>query len=94
MPYSLNSGPLAPNVRSNWRRTPVGASEIGVDLPTSIKKIVRAIKNGVYEPAPRAGVFRSRNELVLLARMFEANLQSNSQEALRLLATESLKPMA
>lgn len=70
------------------------AADIGVELPQSIKKVVRAIRNGVYEPAPRPGVFKSRSELVILSRMFEENLRSNGSEALKMLSTECMKPLA
>lgn len=69
-------------------------ADIGLELPSSVKKIVKAIKNGVYEPDPKAGLFQSRNELILLSRMFESNLHSNSTEALRMLSAECLKPVA
>lgn len=69
-------------------------TDLGIEMPQSLQRIIREIRGGFYEPVPKPELIRTRNELLLLARMFESNLTSNRTEALAMLARECSSPMA
>lgn len=69
-------------------------TELGIEMPKDLQKMVKAIRSGIIETVPRPELIRTRNELLLLARMFESNLRSNRTEALAMLARECSVPTA
>gem|GEM_PF-4297580 len=62
--------------------------ELGVEMPMELRRVVREIRSGGFEPVPPPEGLRKRSELHLLARLFESNLAEGRPEALALLARE------
>ena len=63
-----------------------------IEMPGDLKRRLVNLKHGTQEAVAPPVHIRKRSELFLLAKMFEANLASNAQEAMALLARESEDP--
>lgn len=59
------------------------------DCPEPVRRYLASVRSGAIEAVPKPEFLRSRSEILLLARMFESNLRSNSEEALGLLLKEA-----
>lgn len=59
------------------------------DLPKPVRRLINRVQQGQIEQVPAPELFETKNEMAMLARMVEANLRSNSPEAMALLAKES-----
>ena len=68
--------------------------ELGIAMPSDLRRAVRDFGMGAMEPVPPPESIRKRSELYLLAHMFESNLAANRTSALRLLAEECTLPKA
>ncbi len=59
------------------------------EIPKPVRRLINRVQQGQLDQVPPPELFETRNELALLARMVEANLKSNSKEAIAMLAKES-----
>lgn len=59
------------------------------EIPKPVRRLIQRVQQGQMDQVPPPELFETRNELVLLARMVESNLKSNSGEAMSMLAKES-----
>ena len=59
------------------------------EIPKPVRRLIQRVQQGQIEQVPAPELFETKNELAMLARMVEANIKSNSPEAMALLAKES-----
>lgn len=65
--------------------------ELGPNAPAQLLPLLASLRAGIFEAVPKPEILRTRGEILMLARLFESNLNANREESLALLLAEGRK---